>query len=243
MIDEIGAEEKKGLELLLDTSYPLLKSFRLSCPGTYKHSQSLTSMIEGISLALGLDVNFMKVCSMYHDIGKTFNPKYFTENQLDDEDPHFDVNPLRSYEIITRHVSDSVVILINEHNFPRSIIEVISQHHGTSVLKSFLNKSGLDAEEIFRYKTTKPTCVESAVLMICDCVEATARALTQAHKFNATDTINDTINYLLEDGQLDSVMVRLGDLKKIKESLGRELEGVFQKRVDYGEYKNGEHKK
>jgi membrane-associated HD superfamily phosphohydrolase len=37
----------------------------------------------------------------------------------------------------------------------------------------------------------------------------------------------------LNDGQLDEVFMRLGDLKKIKEALAKELEGTYQKRVDY----------
>jgi putative nucleotidyltransferase with HDIG domain len=216
----------------------LLQKFRDACPGTFKHSQSLSSMIEGVALSLGLDVTKMKIMAQYHDIGKTFNPKYFTENQVEEENPHDNLKPSMSYSIITRHVSDSVAIIINDHNFPRDIIEIISQHHGTSVLKYFFSKSGTDVDDNFRYKTTKPTCIESAVLMICDCIEATSRSLVQANKFDPVSVIETTINNLIDDGQLDNVVMRLGDLKKIKEALARELEGTYQKRVDYDKVKN-----
>ncbi len=218
---------------LLDSTYPLLKTFREKCPGTYKHSQALSSMIEGISLELGLDVNLMKTAALYHDIGKTFNPKYFTENQLDDENAHADLEPIISYELITRHVSDSVMILINDNNFPRKVIEIISQHHGKSVLKYFFRKSGKDIEDFFRYKCSKPTCIESAVLMICDIVEAMSRSLIQANKFDPQEVIEGTINELIDDSQLDNVVMKLGDLKKIKIALAKELEGTYQKRIDY----------
>ena len=109
------------LKQLLDSSYPLLKQFRDACPGTFKHSQSVLSMIEGISLALDLDVNEMKVMAQYHDIGKMLNPKYFTENQLEDESPHDKLDPVISYQIITRHVSDTAMILIGDDNFPKDI--------------------------------------------------------------------------------------------------------------------------
>lgn len=229
--------EEFDIKTFLDTTYPLLQKFREACPGTYKHSQNLAAMVEGISLSLSLDVNNMKVAALYHDIGKMFNPKYFTENQLDDENPHDNLHPRMSYNIITRHISDSAIILINEADFPRNLIEIISQHHGTSVLKYFFDKSGTDVEDNYRYKTSKPKCVESAVLMICDHIEAKSKALIQANKFDPSDVIETTINELIDDGQLDDVVMRLGDLKKIKEALAKELEGTYQKRVDYDKAK------
>lgn len=233
------SKESKDLQLLLDPSYPLLQRFRDKCPGTYHHSQTISGIVEGIALSLSLNVLKMKVIATYHDVGKTFNPKYFTENHIeDDEDPHAKLSPNMSYNIITRHVSDSVIILINDHKFPRDVIEIISQHHGTSILQYFFDKSGKGVEDTFRYKTTRPTCVESAVLMIADRVEATSRSLSPSTKFDPACVIDKTINLLLDDSQLDNVMMRLGDLKKIKEALLRELEGVFSKRIDYDKAKD-----
>lgn len=224
-----------SLSFLLDSKYPLLQEFREACPGTFKHSQSLMSMIEGISLALDLDGDKMKVAALYHDVGKSFAPKYFSENQLEDENPHDDLAPEVSYQILTRHVSDSVMVLVNNPDFPREIIEIISQHHGTTVLRYFFDKAKKAKEEDFRYQTTKPTCIESMVLMVCDAIEATSRALAQAGKFDPNKVINETLQRLIDDGQLDDVTMKLGDLKKIKHALAKELEGVYQKRVDYEE--------
>jgi putative nucleotidyltransferase with HDIG domain len=214
-----------------------LHRFREACPGTYKHSQTVSSIIEGVSISLGLNVLKMKVIAQYHDIGKMFCPKYFTENQLEEDNPHDKLSPIISYSIITRHVSDSVIILINDHSFPRDVIEIISQHHGTSILQYFFDKSGNGVEDTFRYKTSKPTCIESAVLMICDRIEATSRAMVRANKFDPMAIIDKTISSLIDDGQLDDVMMRLGNLKKIKESLVKELEGTYSKRIDYDKAK------
>jgi len=241
MSDEVvknGSEEKKEKNVfteLLDSSYPLLQKFRETCPGSFKHSQALAGMVEGISIALGLDTTFMKVAAMYHDIGKMFNPKYFTENQLEDENPHEKLDAKISYQIITRHISDTALILLEDDNFPRDLIKIAVQHHGTHVLQYFFEKSGSDVEDNFRYRGEKPTCVESAILMICDCIEARSRSEIQSGKgqMNPTHIIEDTINTLLSDGQLDDVVMRLGDLQKIKDALAKELEGTFQKRVDY----------
>jgi putative nucleotidyltransferase with HDIG domain len=192
------------------------------------------SMIEGVSLSLDLDEDRMKVAALYHDVGKTLSPKYFSENQLENENPHDDLEPEVSYQIITRHVSDSVMVLLNNPDFPRDIIEIISQHHGTTVLKYFCDKAK-GKEEDFRYKTSRPNCIESMVLMVCDAIEAMSRALAQAGKFDPNKVINETLQRLIDDGQLDDVTMKLGDLKKIKSALAKELEGVYQKRVDYDE--------
>lgn len=232
-------EKKEAHELveLLDANYPLLQKFREACPGSYKHAQALASMIEGVANTLGLDTTFMKVAAMFHDIGKLVNPKYFTENQLEDEDPHANLDPRMSYQLITRHVADSANILINDDKFPRGLIEIISQHHGNTIVRYFFEKSESDVEDLYRYKCSKPECIESAVLMICDHIEAKSRSLFQAGKFDPVEVIETTINGLIDDGQLDDVVMRLGDLKKIKEALARELEGTYQKRVDYDEAK------
>lgn len=230
-------ETKEGLQQLLDPTYPLLQRFRDACPGTYHHSQMVLGLVEGVSLAIGLNTLKMKIASTYHDIGKMFNPKYFVENQIENENPHDKLSPTMSYNLITRHVSDSVIILINNPNFPRDIIEIISQHHGSSVLQYFYEKSGKGIEDVFRYKTSRPTSVESLVLMIADRVEASSRSLSSSGKFNPVEVIDKTIDLLLSDGELDAVMIKLGDLKKIKESMTRELEGVFSKRIDYDKAK------
>jgi len=234
---------KDDLTLLLDSSYPLLQKFRENCPGTFKHSQALMGMVEGISISLDLDIPFMKVAAMYHDIGKLFNSKYFTENQLQDENPHEKLDPLISYQILSRHVSDTALLLMMDDRFPRELIQIACQHHGKSVMKYFFDKSGTDVEDLFRYKSAKPRCVEAAVLMICDSIEARSRSEIQAGKgnFDPAGVIEDTINSLLSDGQLDDVVMRLGDLQKIKDALARELEGTFQKRVDYKKAKDEGH--
>jgi putative nucleotidyltransferase with HDIG domain len=235
-----GEKDKDSLKELLESSYPLLQKFRELCPGTYKHSQAIASMIEGIALDLDLDVTFMKVAAVYHDIGKIINPSCFTENQLDDENLHDKLDPKISFQLISRHVSDSAFILLHDGNFPDDLIRIATQHHGTSVMKYFFEKSGSDVEDHYRYKGTRPTCVESAILMICDCLEARSRSEAQARQssFNPTIIIEDTINELLSDGQLDDVVMRLGDLQKIKDSLAKELQGTYQKRVDYAKAKD-----
>jgi len=70
--------------------------------------------------------------------------------------------------------------------------------------------------------------------MICDNIEARSRSYIQNGKdFDPSEVIERAINSLMSDGQLDALT--LGDLRKIKEALGKELEGTYQKRVSYPE--------
>ncbi len=235
--NSLETENQNDFSLLLDAKYSLLQDFREKCPGSFKHAQALVGIVESVSTVLNLDVEFMKVAALYHDVGKAFNPKYFTENQLEDEDHHEDLDPWISFQIISRHVSDSVNILVNDTKFSREVIQIISQHHGNTVVKYFCGKSSTKNKDEFRYQGVVPTSVESAVLMICDHIEARSRSLVQSGKYDPDTIIDNTINGLLDDGQLDDVHMRLGDLKKIKVALAKELEGLYQKRVDYDSVK------
>ncbi len=232
--------EEKDIDFsfLLDSAYPLLKEFRDKCPGTFKHSQAVMGMVEAICTELDLDTTFMKVAAMYHDIGKTINPKYFTENQIEDENPHEKLDPRISFQFISRHPADTARILLDDGNFPTDLIRISVQHHGTSVLKYFYEKYNAMAEtdipdDYFRYQGQKPKCIESMILMLSDSIQARSRSEVQSGKFDPARTINQTYNSLSADGQFNDVYGRFGDLEVIKQVLAKELEGMFQKRVDY----------
>jgi putative nucleotidyltransferase with HDIG domain len=232
--------EKEDIDLsfLLESSYPLLKEFRNKCPGTFKHSQSVVGMVEAISTELDLNTTFMKVAAMYHDIGKTINPKYFTENQIEDENPHEKLDPRISFQIISRHPSDTCRILLDNGNFPTDLIRIAVQHHGTTVLKYFYEKYKAMTEadvpdDFFRYQGQKPKCIESMILMLSDSIQARSRSEVQSGKFDPARTISDTYRSLSIDGQFNDVYGKFGDIEVIKQVLAKELEGMFQKRVDY----------
>lgn len=130
-------EQSKKLAALLDTSHPLLQLLRERAPGTYKHSQALESIIEGLSAALDLDVTFMKVAALYHDIGKICNPKYFTENQLEDEDLHADLNPWISAQVMLFYHSHQILQHLLVVYMLKLIVLVTLFQTGSSVTVTF----------------------------------------------------------------------------------------------------------
>ena len=232
-------EKTKGifdLKSFLDASHPLLETFRKVAPGTFAHSDNVADLCEAVAIELKLDTDIMSVIGKYHDIGKMNCPEAFSENQ-NGKNIHNDLEPMISYQIITRHIGDTAVILLNEPEFPRELIEMITQHHGDTVLAFFYKKSNTDVNDLYRYKCRKPQTIESAVLMICDSIEATARSLASNGKLETSDdkkaVINNTINRLMDDDQLDDVKV--GDLKKIRRVLYKELENKYHKRELYGD--------
>ena len=129
------------IKKFLDPSFPLFDKFREIAPGTLRHCQNVANLCESVAIELGLDVDVMKLSALFHDVGKINNPKFFTENQNGEGNPHDDLDPFVSHAIITRHVGDSILILLQFEDFPREVLEIISQNHGNTVLKIIANKT------------------------------------------------------------------------------------------------------
>jgi putative nucleotidyltransferase with HDIG domain len=230
----------EDLKKYLDSDYPLLDKLKSAAPGTYRHSQNVADLSEAVASDLGLDTVLMKVCAMYHDIGKMLNPSFFTENQNSDGNPHDELDPYISYQLITRHVADSVMILMTETDMPREVMEITAEHHGDTIIKSLLNKTDKNNPDVFRYKCPKPSGEYSSILMIVDSVEATARSV--ADKLTTPEAkakvVRDTIDRLREDKQLDEMKV--GTLRRVQQRLIRELDGIYHTRLDYDKETNEE---
>jgi membrane-associated HD superfamily phosphohydrolase len=166
-------------------------------------------------------------------------PVLFSENQSK-ENIHDNLDPWISYQLITRHVSDSVTILM-ANDFPKEIIDMVSQHHGNCVLQAIYEQArskDVDVRrDLFRYKTPQPDCLESLILMLCDQVEATSRSIytEQRNEVDPSLLVSEIYSKLHLDGQFDNVSVLLGKLKKIQAALIADVSSNFQKRVKYEE--------
>jgi len=235
-------EAKKDLGPM-DSKFPLLAEFREKAPGSYKHAQSLVNIVENICAAIDMDPHTLRIAAMYHDIGKMWAPEFFTENQSkDDKNIHVGLDPTISYHLITRHVSDTVTIL-TAYDFPKEVIRVASQHHGSCILQAIYeyavkeDGSFEDKKDLFRYKTPRPDSLESLILMLSDQIEATSRAVYSDQSVDIDPSIFVTRIYqkLHLDGQFDNVQVVLGKLKKIQAALISDVASNFQKRIKYEE--------
>ena len=219
---------------LFDSKFPLTDKFRSIAPGSYKHCQNVANICETIASGLGLNVDLLKISAIFHDCGKMNNPAYFTENQSNGSNVHDKLEPYVSYQIITRHVGDSVLHLLQIKNMPIEVIEIVSQHHGNTILKTFFSKAQGEPEEKYRYLCSQPISAEALILMIVDSVEATSRSLflnEEAKEDFIPKAINGTIERLMDDNQLDNM--KIGVLNITKKLLFKELESIYHKRASY----------
>jgi len=220
----------KDLRLLLEADSQLMEWFKEKTPGTFRHCEAVAQLTDAISAELDLDRPVLYTAAKLHDIGKTLNPDYFCENQTKDDNIHNDLPPEISFQYISRHVSDSLLLLVNEPCIPRSVLRIISQHHGNSPVRSLCSSN--DDIDKFRYSSEAPATVEACALMICDVVEATTRALFTAGKLDDIEgTITNLLDKMIADNQLNNL--KIGELVAIKQILFDEVGNLYHKRVEY----------
>ena len=240
---------------LTDYNHPLLRLMQMEAPGTYHHSLVVAQLAENAASAIGANPLLARVCALFHDIGKTAKPEYFVENQQDGINPHNDNNPSLSALIIKSHVKDGVDL---KHKLPRAVLDVIQQHHGTSLIRYFYQRAvsdtrspspipnassrdpfapGLEpapvSETTYRYDGPIPQFKESAIIHLADGVEAASRSLRKISPQHLGELIDQIFRDRIEDGQLNESPITLEELGKIKTSFTFTLLNMLHGRVAY----------
>jgi hypothetical protein len=223
---------------LSDTNRPLLRELSLRAPGTYHHSMNVGYLAETAAEAIGAHSLLARVASYYHDIGKLEKPEYFVENQRHGtRNPHDRLAPSMSSLILAAHIKDGVE-LAKEAHLPRSIVDIIQQHHGTSRMSFFYQKaidqgSGREVEEAYCYPGPKPETKEAAIVMLADGVEAACRTLEEKTPSRIKGMVGKLIQEKFSTGQLDNCELSLKDLHQIEVSFLRVLGATYHQRVEY----------
>ena len=238
-----------GLLELSHTDQPLLKELLINAPGTYNHSMLVSHLAESSANAIGADALLVKVAALYHDLGKMRRPEYFYENQLNVENIHNKLNPSMSKNIIANHIKDGVEIAI-KNKIPKKVIEVISQHHGNSVITYFYKKqkdmetdrllsSKPDAimEGHFRYPAKKPQTKEAAILMLADVSEAAVRSIDKITLKKIEQMVNDIIKSKIDDEQLSEADITIREINTVKNTLIEGLMSIYHSRISYQDSK------
>ncbi len=234
---------QKLLELA-DPTRPLLKELMMKAPGTYNHSIIMGNIAESAAEVIGANQLLARVGAYYHDIGKLNRPDYFIENQFHIQNPHDRLTPGLSRLAITAHVKDGVA-LATEEGLPPDIIDIIKEHHGTTVLSYFYHKAreaaregGPVDEEAYRYAGEKPASREAAIIMLADSVEAAVRSLRNPTPRRIKTVIRDIFDHRLRDGQLSESRMTFGDLEKVRQVFEKSLQGFGAMRIAYPEDQN-----
>jgi hypothetical protein len=221
-----------------DLQHPLLKDLFAKIPATYQHSMTMAFLAQAVGEAVGANTLLLRIGAYYHDIGKMGDPTFFAENQPRDENPHDNLDPQESVQVIINHVEYGEQIA-REIGLPEVVVDFVRQHHGTQVVEYFYNKAvetnhgPKPIKEDFRYAGPKPQSLEAAILMIVDAVEATFRSLEAPTREKIEKMIRLNIVKRIADGQFDECNLSTHDLSKIVETLTDSLEATFHSRVTY----------
>lgn len=224
---------------LSNPNNPLLKKLLMEAPGTYHHSMLVANLAEMAAEEVGANSVITRIGSYYHDIGKTERPYFFGENQMGGDNPHNNITPSLSTMIIKSHVKDGLE-LAKKHNLPKVIQDIISEHHGKTLVKYFyytMKNIAQDPDEIkeedYRYEGPIPSTKEAGIVMLADSIEAAVRSIKDPNK----DKINEMVNHIMDDklssGQLNNCNLTLKDIEKIRVCFLNTLNGIYHHRVEY----------
>jgi cyclic-di-AMP phosphodiesterase PgpH len=230
---------------LTDYNHPLLRRMQLEAPGTLHHSLVVAQLSENACNAIGANPLLARVCALFHDIGKAVNPAYFTENLRDRANPHDQKDPAVSAQIVKKHVPDGVDLAV-KHRLPRAVIDVIRQHHGTTLVRFFYQRAvnashppfpngepPAVSESEYRYEGPKPQFKESAVISLADAVEAASRSLRSTTPEQLDQIISRIVRDRIADGQLDEAPLTFEDIAKTKSSFTFTLLNMLHSRIAY----------
>ncbi len=247
-----------------DLNHPLLRRMTIEAPGTYHHSLVVANLAEAAAEGIGATATLCRDCSYFHDVGKLVKPEYYTENMNFERNPHDDLAPTMSALIIIAHVKEGVDLAL-KNKLNHRVIDIIQEHHGTSLVYYFFQRAlqqQEDAraggkimnmreedipevrEESFRYPGPKPQTKESAIVSLADIVESASRSLSKPTPQKIEQLVNELIEERVADGQLDECELTLGDLRLIAERFRFTLMNMLHSRIAYpkGESKFATHR-
>lgn len=223
---------------LSDLNLPLLRELSQKVPGTFQHSLQVANIAEEACYKVGGNPLLVRVGAMYHDIGKIFNPRYFTENQIGEVSPHEELSPEESAHIIIGHVIKGIE-KAREHKLPEQIIDFIRTHHGTTTTRFFLHNYKKEHagevvnEDLFRYPGPIPFSKETAILMMADSVEAASRSLKKYDAVAIDELVDKIIDHQIAENQFINADITFRDINQVKKIFKKRLMNMYHVRIEY----------
>ena len=223
---------------LADINNPLLRQLSTNCPGTFQHSLQVANLGGEAALMIGANMQLVRAGALYHDIGKTKNPAFFTENQIG-ENPHDHlVRPEDSAKIVIEHVNNGLK-LAEDADLPKVIKDLIAQHHGKGVTRYFYYKAceARPNEEVdktpFTYPGPNPQTKEAAILMMADACEAATKSLSDHSEESIAAMVGKIIDGQVAEGLLREAPISFRDVETIKRLFVERLRTAYHARVSY----------
>lgn len=229
-----------------DVSHPLLQELVQRAPSTYNHSITVGSIAEAAADAIGGRGLLVRVGAYFHDIGKMLKPEYFIENQSPNDNRHESLIPAMSTLVIIAHVKDGGD-LARQHRLPEPIIDLIEQHHGTTLVEYFFGRANEQSlsdpngsevdESSFRYPGPRPQTKEACVLMLADSAESACRSLVEPTPARIESLVREIAERKLDDGQFDECNLTLRELRTIENCVIKSLIANYHGRIKYPDQK------
>ncbi len=226
---------------ITNLNLPIFREMLEKAPGTYHHAQMVASLAEAAAQELELSPLLVRAMALYHDIGKIDNPQFFTENQSVYDDPHGQLSALESAKIIISHIPLGLE-KAEQLKLPKQVIQSISQHHGTKLVKFFYEKArektakdldGFD-ENMFRYPGKKPQNAEEAIIMLADQVEAASKSLSAPDDHDIQNVVEKIIASDIAENQFDECEgLTFKALNAIAASFYNKLASIYHQRIAY----------
>lgn len=223
---------------LADINNPLMRQLSTNCPGTFQHSLQVANLAGEAALKIGANMQLVRAGALYHDIGKTKNPAFFTENQIG-ENPHDHlVRPEDSAKIVIDHVNNGLKIA-EDADLPKVIKDLIAQHHGKGVTRYFYYKAreARPDQEVdktpFTYPGPNPQTKEAAILMMADACEAATKSLNDHSEEAITAMVNKIIDGQVTEGLLREAPISFRDVETVKSLFIERLRTAYHARVSY----------
>ena len=226
---------------LSDMSKDILRRMSEVAPGTFQQSIQVGNLAAEIANKIGAKAQLVRTGALYHDIGKTQNPIYFTENQSG-VNPHENLSYIDSAQVIISHVTDGLK-LADKYNLPDVIRDFIATHHGQGKAKYFYVKyknehPDEDVDDLlFTYPGPNPFTRDQAILMMADAVEAASRSLPDYTEQSIRDLVNRILDSQVADGYFRECPITFRDIQYAKTVLIEKLKTIYHTRISYPELK------
>ena len=226
---------------LSDMNKELLRRMSEVAPGTFQHSIQVGNLAAEIANKIGAKSQLVRTGALYHDIGKTENPIYFTENQAG-MNPHEGKTYVESAQMLISHVTEGLK-LADKYNLPQVIREFIATHHGLGKTKYFYVKQKNEFPDdpvddlLFTYPGPNPSTKEQAILMMADAVEAASRSIHEYTEQNIRDLVTRIIDAQVEEGYFRDCPITFRDVEYAKTVLIEKLKTIYHTRISYPELK------
>ena len=226
---------------LSDMNKDLLRRMSEVAPGTFQHSIQVGNLAAEIANKIGAKSQLVRTGALYHDIGKTENPIYFTENQSG-YNPHDGLTYVESAQVIISHVTEGIK-LADKYNLPDVIKGFIATHHGQGKAKYFFVKQKNEFPDepvddlLFTYPGPNPSTKEQAILMMADSVEAASRSLPDYTEKSIRDLVEHIIDGQVAEGFFRDCPITFRDIQYAKTVLIEKLKTIYHTRISYPELK------